>query len=458
MSHFLRIAALACVSLDLGLAQTRDSTSVRQDLQAEYSDYQRQQRQALLDSIHFVRAEIEQLQAVLERSTFGLPSYYFTDLRSWVIPSAYPFNDTLSQYFFEVTEHDSSFIQERGDIQIIATAGNPSELVGLLFSGNEQEKKGQRLRELLRKKPERRMYERALMSGAYGEERLLLDDKFRIRNRLAPRLTRESDELLTNFGRIDIEQERGEAAVKVTLHVPEMLGVKFGKFWGAEMRLGNQEAAYPFWLSGNLAVLATYKRIKAGVQFPFAGARKVSESFEKVLPARRLDGTYGAQASFDAGFAGGSFLVGLHRTDADGAYANPDSIRTLRSLAQLWYSYGVAVGGDETKDLLRFKIGLGFHQIGFDARVRNSITPKETIRSFWSPYFTIDFMNRQFEHRFGGSFQYYNSWGVLSAWLELVRDRVRLELKGGAPLLRRQLPWEPRYFFLITVPLTFSIE
>jgi hypothetical protein len=46
----------------------------------------------------------------------------------------------------------------------------------------------------------------------------------------------------------------------------------------------------------------------------------------------------------------------------------------------------------------------------------------------------------------------------MSAWLEIVRDRMRLELKGGAPLLRKNLPWEPRYFVLLNVPLTFSFE
>jgi hypothetical protein len=455
--HSSVVVLVGCVQLAFAQSGSLQE-SVRTEVEREYEAYKRHRARVLVDSIQSVKAEIEQLQSVLERSTFGLPSYYFTDLRSWVIPSAYAFNDTLAEHFFDVTERDSTFIQQRGDIQVLATAGDSSELVGILFSGNEQERKGQRLREMLARKPERQMYKRILLSGRYGEERLLLDDRFRIRNRLQPRLTRERDVLLTQFGRVDIEQQPNLAATRVALNLPDAIRIHVGAFWGAELKLGNEESAYPFWFSGNIAALATYKQIKIGLHAPFAGAHRVSETFSKFLPARKLDGTYGAQASFDVGFGGGSFLVGLHRTDADGTFANPDSIRTLRSLAQLWYSYGVMIGGDKPNNLLRFKLGLGFHQIGFDARVGDEITPTETIRAFWSPYLHVNYLNNQFEHRFGGSVQYYNSWGIMSAWLEIVRDRMRLELKGGAPLLRKNLPWEPRYFVLLNVPLTFSFE
>jgi hypothetical protein len=139
--------------------------NARTEAEREYEAYKRHRARVLLDSMQAINAEIEQLQSVLERSTFGIPSYYFTDLRSWVIPSAFAFNDTLAEYFFEVTERDSTFIQQRGDIQVIATAGDSSELVGILFSGNEQERKGQRLREILARKPERQMYKRILFSG-----------------------------------------------------------------------------------------------------------------------------------------------------------------------------------------------------------------------------------------------------------------------------------------------------
>ncbi len=312
----------------------------------EYYLYEQQARQSLLDSIRLVQGEIEQLQSAIERSTFGLQSYNFTNLRSWIIPSAYSFNDTLAQYFFAVSENDSSFIQERGDIQIIATSGDTVDLVGILFSGNEQEKKGHQLRVLLNKKPERNMEQRVLLSGAYGEERLLVDDRFKVTNQLRPRLLKDRDFILSHFARIDIDKPLDELSTTVSLRLPDRIHVQFGQYWGVEWKLGNEELGYPFWFSGNMALSATYSQIRIGMQFPFAGGRFVGESVAKVLPARQLDGTYGARAEFDVGFAGGSFMVGLHRNDTDGAFVNPDSIFTLRNAAQVWYSYAVAIGND----------------------------------------------------------------------------------------------------------------
>ena len=474
-ASFILLTLLNSMFCEAGKIAKEDSNGSQQNnphvVQQQYNQFQQHLRQALLDSIQLVRDEMEQLQSVIERGTFGVPSYYFTNLRSWIIPSAYPFNDTLSQYFFEASENDSTFIQQRGDIQIIATSGDTVDLVGILFSGNEQEKKGRRLHELLHKRPERNMYQRVLMSGSYGEERLLVDNKFRVTNHLQPRLVKNSDFILTNFKRIDIDKPSDESSTTITLRIPDRAHVQFGPFWGVEVKLGNEEVGYPLWFSGNMSVLATYQRMKIGLQFPFAGGRFVGESVGKILPARKLDGTYGAQAEFDVGFAGGSFMVGLHRSDVDGAFVNSDRIHSLRNFAQLWYSYAVAVGGEQQTNLLRVKLGLGFHQIGFDKLFPSrtvyetgvavnrpaEILPTATIRSFWSPYLNVDFMNQRFAHRFGASLQYYNEWGVITAWLEVVRDRVRIELKGAAPLLRTHQAWEPSYLAMLSIPLTFSL-
>jgi hypothetical protein len=427
---------------------------------------------ALRDSILLVRSEIEQLQSVIERSTFGIPSYYFTNLRSWIIPSSAAFNDSLAEYFFEVSEHDSTFVLQRGDIQVIATGGDTVDLVGIVFSGNEQERKGQRLRDHLNKKPERNMYQRVLLSGVYGEERLLVDNKFKVANQLRPRVVKDGDFLLSHFTRTDVSSGFEQPSGRIILRIPDRAHLRLGPLWGVEWNLGNEEVGYPFWLSGNMSVLATYQQIKFGVQFPFAGGRFVGESLGKILPSRKLDGTYGAQVKFDVGVAGGSFMVGLHRTDVNGTFVNPDEIYTLRNFGQLWYSYGVAVGNDNKENILRFKLGIGFHQIGFDrlypARTvlentiavqrRKEILPTATIRSFWSPYINVDFMNQQFINRFGATFQYYNEWGIMTTWLEIVKDRVRLELKGAAPLLRKHQQWEPTYLVMLNIPVTLALR
>ena len=87
------------------------------------------------DTLKALRQRIERLQTVLDKVTFGPQSYYFTRLRSWFIPLADALNDTISQYFFEVLENDSSFLESRGDIQVIATAEPSTDLVAIFFTG-----------------------------------------------------------------------------------------------------------------------------------------------------------------------------------------------------------------------------------------------------------------------------------------------------------------------------------
>ncbi len=117
-------------------------------------------------------------------------------------------------------------------------------------------------------------------------------------------------------------------------------------------------------------------------------------------------------------------------------------------------------------------VAAGHNQIGFDklfaarTTLENGVTthhPAEVLhtatpRTFWGPYVNVDFMNQEFAHRFGASLQYYNEWGVMTAWLEIVRDQLRIELKGAAPLLLKHQPWEPDYFAMLNLPLVFSLE
>ena len=44
-----------------------------------------------------------------------------------------------------------------------------------------------------------------------------------------------------------------------------------------------------------------------------------------------------------------------------------------------------------------------------------------------------------------------------SAWLEIIPNRVRLELKGGAPIFRKAEYWESTHFLTLSIPITFSL-
>ncbi|MEO8168125.1 MAG: hypothetical protein ABI623_07760, partial [bacterium] len=155
----------------------------------------------LADTLKALHQRLDRLQTVLDKVTFGPQSYYFTRMRSWVIPLSDALNDSISQYFFEVLENDSSFTDSRGDIQVIATPEPSRDLVAIFFTGNNKEFKGQRLRQNLAKRPERNMYRQILESRGFSEDKELIDRKFRIADLSAPKLVKNPDSVLISFER-----------------------------------------------------------------------------------------------------------------------------------------------------------------------------------------------------------------------------------------------------------------
>ncbi len=407
------------------------------------------------DTLKVIRGRVERVQTVLDKITFGPQSYYFSRLRSWVIPLSDALNDSVAQYFFEVSDNDSSFIESRGDIQVIATPEPARDLVAMYFSGNSKERKGQRLREALAKKPDRAMYRQILESREYSEDKELIDRKFKIADLSAPKLLKDADSVHISFDRYGLGVDHKTATV-MTIRVPDNLRVRFGDLWGVEVKLGYDEFSLPFWTSGNIAFLAIYNQIKVGGHIPFKWGTGAG-SLSSVFKPRLLDGTYGVSTEFDWAFAGGAFLIGFPRSDKDGTFANPSDVYYIKAAANIWYSFTVSTG--ENANLFRFKTGLGIEQIGHDLRPtpgQDEFSRVET-RFFWGPYFKMYYMNQGFARRFGVSLQYFKDYGTGGLWLEIIREQLRVELKFTAPLILPRNAWEPAYFMLLTIPYTFSL-
>lgn len=416
----------------------------------------------LLDTLKALRQRIERLQTILDKVTFGPQSYYFTRMRSWVIPLSDALNDTISQFFFEVLENDSSFTDARGDIQVIATPEPSRDLVALFFTGNNKELKGQRLRQQLAKKPERNMYRQILESREYSEDKELIDRKFRIPDLSAPKLVKDADSVLVSFERYGLSSIDHRKSTVVTLRIPDNARIHFGNMWGMEIKLGNDEIGLPFWTSGNLAFMALYNQIKIGGHIPFKWGAERTGTLSTIWKPRNLNGTYGLTAEFDWAFAGGSLLFGFPRDDTDGTFADTNNIYYLKLAATMWYSF--TVGINDKANLLRFKTGFGVEQLGRDALGRgikgvsaDSIYQREPPRFFWSPYFKVDYVNQQFARRFGASFQYFRDWGLGTLWMEILPEQLRVEVKFCTAVTRERDPWEPPYFFTLSIPYTFSL-
>jgi hypothetical protein len=418
----------------------------------------------LVDSLSAVRQQIDQLYAILE--SVDRSSYYYTNLRAWRIRDA-EFQDSLRSAVVRVTR-DSNLVREKSDIQVIATPPPTQTLVALLFGDNEM--RGRRLKEILDADVNRNLNltQRTLATAQYGQEKELIDRRFRMENQFRPRLITDDDSVLIAFTRYGMEGIDFETATVVTLRLFDRAGIRFGDTWGAEARIGNEELGYPFWTSGTMSLLACYESIKLGVQLPFAGGLEGMAPFSPVFKPRKLDGLYGVTGEFDVASAGGSFIIGLPRHDTDGTYADSRNIYAISSMAQLWYSYTVGIANNA--DLMRFKVGVGFHTISHhellprrsevvDGVIRElpaEIRQVEGSRTFWSPYVRIEFMNQQFTNRFGVNFQYYKEWILGTVWLEVLRNALRIELTGAAPFLREAAPWEQPNFVFVTIPYTFS--
>lgn len=424
---------------------------------------QTESEKALSDTLKALRQRLERLQTVLDKVTFGPSSYYFTRLRSWVIPLSDVLNDSVSQYFFEVLDNDSSFIESRGDIQVIATPEPSTDLVAMFFAGNNKERKGQRLREALMAKPERNMYRQILESREYSEDKELIDRKFRIVDYSAPQLIKDADSVVVSFDRYSLGSIDHEKETVVTLRIPESARIRFGNMWGFEAKLGYDEFGLPLWTSGNIDFLVLYNQIKVGGHVPFKWGADPNSSVTSIWKPRGLNGTFGATAEFDWAFAGGSVVVGFPRRDVDGTFAQTDStLYYIQIAAQLWYSFTVSM--HQNTNLFRFKMGAGVQQIGRDQlfqpgqrRFLEPIIVRVESRFFWSPYLRVEYLNQQFARRFGLTLQYFRDIGFGSLWLEIIPEHLRIEAKGIYVLSRTRDPWEVPYFFSIAIPYTFSL-
>jgi hypothetical protein len=384
-------------------------------------------------------------------------------------------NEVITQYFFETSNNDSTFLTP-GRIEVIATKKNDkgeSDLVALRFIEGK-EIKGYQLYERLRLKPEKKIAELLLTSDGTSIEKQLKIKNVRISNSYNPRPIKNGDSLYLMSSAHTIQTVNHDSSIVGTVRFPENLSFRFKNEWGFEWKIGNDEIGYPLWTSGDMAFLILYKRIKIGLQAPSCWGQTVGSSIENIMPPRQINGTFGLRVDVDAGYAGGTLVVAGKRRDPEGAYAalysdsltpvyilqNSDTLSplyTIRLISQLWYSFLLEI--NDYHNLLRMRFGLGFHQVGYDAVSRkHEFFEIERPRTFLSPYIKAEYLNQQFTHRFGASAQYYGEWILGTLWLEILRYddlALRVEIKGGAPVLRNSYQWEPKHFLYVAFPLTY---
>jgi hypothetical protein len=402
-----------------------------------------------------VNEDIRLRQHFLEASTTNPRLYQTSQIKSWIIENP----ELRDSVFYALVAADSSVQSEAGaEIEVLATEANDviEVRVGTAVF------KGMTLKDALMRSSDSRLYERLSQSHKYSKHVELRDVAFKLPTTIADDFT-PYDKLLEEFTPVWIHLNPTPQRAKVDLSLYGLI-FKIGPSWGGEVRIGSDEIGFPFWTSGKTLYLVTYKQIKFGFELPFRPGLHASETFPPFsIRHRKLNGTRGAVGEFDFGPVGG--MISFTRlTELDVRdVTNPDDFSYVTSILQGYYSFGISL---TPTNLLRVKVGLGYHRVGTGHILRTlvdsagtefeeSIVRERPINSP-SPYIKIEYLNKDISRRFGGSLQYYNLGVLFTAWLDIIPDFFSLEMKYAWPLLREPKSWENNSFVIVSPRLRLS--
>jgi hypothetical protein len=229
--------------------------------------------------------------------------------------------------------------------------------------------------------------------------------------------------------------------------------------WGGEVRVGIDDMGYPFWSAGAAEMLAIIDQLKLGVVLPLnVGSSDADIVGPLTVPARKLNGGTGFAIQYDQKMAGGNvsfhFLnEELNHKDSTDEFTNPDNVYYIHSMAQLLYSRQVTNLGSE--NFLTLSVGMGYHQIG-----RGMVQPSGSVATtdrfdYYSPIVRFEY-TRIGMRTYGITAQAYSSNVFLSAWIEIIRNFVYIDVKYNLPIFRDPLPWEQPNFFMVSPRIRFA--
>ena len=412
--------------------------------------------ETLKDSLKTVNEDIRLLQHFLEASTTDPRIIQHGLTKSWIISNP-ELRDSL---FYAMVAVDSSVQSEAGaDAEVLATEMN--DLIEVRFGTAVF--KGIALKDALAKSSDKRLYEKVVGSSLYSKHVELRNPAFKLPTRFEDDFT-PYDKLLEEFTPVTIHTNPEGETAKVDLSLYGLI-FKIGPSWGGEIRIGCDEVGFPFWSAGKTSYLITYKRIKLGFELPFRAGRHAVETFPPfTVHSRKLNGTRGMVGEFDLGPVGG-LLSFTRLTDLDTRdLTDPNYFAYINTIVQGYYSFGVSLS---PTNLVRVKVGAGYHRIVESRLVRKALDPmgtryEETVlelgkKIYPSPYVKIEYLNKDEPQRFGGSLQYYDYSLLTTAWLEIVPKILYVELKYSWQVLRDPRTWEDTSFIIISPRIRLSL-
>jgi hypothetical protein len=396
----------------------------------------------LRDSVEVYDKEIGLLQHSLEGATIDWARLRHTGVRSWVVSNP-ALRDSL---FYSLMAIDSS-IQSEAGAEALVLATSTDDIIEVRF-GNAVFK-GMTLQNAVEKSHNKTLYADIAASYRYSKDVELRDPAYTLETEYEPLLL-EYERMLQLYDPLSILSVGKPATFRSDL---SLSGLKFksGPLWGGEFKIGNEEIGFPFWTSGKMAFLATYKNLKLGFELPFTGGLNTSEIFPPfVIRSRKLNGTRGVVGGFDFGPFGGSFsFTRLTENDLH-ALTDPDNFYYITVIAQAYFSFGLEL---TPSNFIRVKAGAGTHKVN-QAHIETTAGGTQAVpgptEDFVSPYLKFEYLNQTIGENFAVTVQYYDVTLVTTAMLEVVKDVLSFELLYMWPLAAELPEWQNPEFLILT--------
>ena len=411
--------------------------------------------QQLTDSIKIYNDELSLLQHLLEASTVDARILQHSKIKSWVVGNP-ALRDSL---FYSLMEVDSSIQSEAGaEAEVLATEAN--DLIQVRFGTAVF--KGLTLKDAVAKSSDSRLYQKVVESYRYSKDIELRNPAFKLPTQFDPELI-ASEKLLADFTPLTLISNPHPVNGRFDISLYG-LAFKIGPTWGGEVKIGNDEIGFPFWSSGKMAIMATYKRVKFGFEIPFQPGRSTSELFPPfTLKSRKLSGSRGVVGEADLGVFGGSFSVTRVTMDDRSSLTDPKDFAYVSGILQGYYSFGISL---DPINLVRVKVGAGVHRVneGHIERVPLDSTNTrfgEMIAQgpqshFAGPYLKIEYLNKDVTDKFSASFQYYDMTLVVTAAMDIIRNVLSVELKYAWPISPDLKKWQNPDFIIVSPRLRIS--